>query len=238
MKISSVSYTTLSTNTSNELFKLRKNVFKDRLNWAVTCSNNMEIDEYDNQYATYIMAVHDNLVMGCLRMIDMEHPTLFTGPFRDTFNLTKLPAGKSIECSRSFVDKVNTQNLSRRQYPVSMMLYLAVLNYAMDNDYDHIVAILSHAALKILGRTGLQINIIEEEPSEKNEPIYFVSISVNRKNQAALIVYLNKNNFFEGSGLTQWPVKFIPVVHVNNTALKKTSINNSIKDSEIMRMPL
>lgn len=208
MEILSVNHETLSSTDTNDLYILRKNVFKDRLDWAVKCSGNMEFDEYDNQYATYIMAVHDDLLLGSLRMIDMKHPTLFTGPFRDYFDLNKLPKGKHVECSRSFVDKENSRILRKNKYPVSTMLYLSALNYSMKNNYDSIVAIVGYAKLKIIERTGWKVNVIEEMPSEKNEPIFFSSLPVDKENQERVINNLNKNNLFENEGLTQWPIKF------------------------------
>ncbi|WP_042836014.1 acyl-homoserine-lactone synthase, partial [Yersinia pestis] len=46
LEIFDVRYDELTDIRSEDLYKLRKKTFKDRLNWEVNCSNGMEFDEY------------------------------------------------------------------------------------------------------------------------------------------------------------------------------------------------
>lgn len=50
-----IPYLSLKENEAYALFHLRKKVFKDRLEWAVKCSGDKEIDEYDTDNATYLI---------------------------------------------------------------------------------------------------------------------------------------------------------------------------------------
>ena len=46
-----VNFSSLSHEKSEEFFMLRKNIFKDRLQWAVSCFDGKEYDQFDNEKA-------------------------------------------------------------------------------------------------------------------------------------------------------------------------------------------
>ncbi len=51
------------------MYRLRCRVFKDRLNWRVSVSGDLEIDIYDVLSPTYILAVSEqDEVLGCVRL--------------------------------------------------------------------------------------------------------------------------------------------------------------------------
>ncbi len=52
------------------MYRLRRRVFKDRLDWSVSVSGDLEIDIYDALSPTYLLAVSaDNEVLGCVRLL-------------------------------------------------------------------------------------------------------------------------------------------------------------------------
>ncbi|HEN3656272.1 TPA: acyl-homoserine-lactone synthase, partial [Yersinia enterocolitica] len=93
MEIFDVSYSLLSDYQASELFLLRKMVFKDRLNWAVNCKNNMEYDEYDDIHATYLFGVQDEQIICSLRFIEIKYPNMINGVFKSYFSKIKIPDG-------------------------------------------------------------------------------------------------------------------------------------------------
>ena len=66
----------------DEMHKLRRNVFHDRLKWQVTVINRWEIDGYDALNPLYVVALdEDERVIGGLRLL----PTTGFNMLNDTF---------------------------------------------------------------------------------------------------------------------------------------------------------
>ncbi|MDR5610327.1 acyl-homoserine-lactone synthase [Arsenophonus sp.] len=190
----------------NDIFFLRKKVFKDRLDWAVNCSNEIECDEYDNSNTTYLFGISDSKVICSLRLIDMKYPNMITGTFNSYFNQLVLPKGNYLESSRFFVDKIRSKSQVFAKYPISTLLFLSALNYAKINNYDGILTIVSLPMRKIMKRSGWQINTLAQGLSEKKKPIYLLKLPVDIKNQAILIDSVSKNNPFLKVDLKEWPI--------------------------------
>lgn len=51
------------------MHRLRRRVFKERLDWDVSVSNGLEIDQYDSFKPTYLLAVEQRDVVGCVRLL-------------------------------------------------------------------------------------------------------------------------------------------------------------------------
>jgi acyl homoserine lactone synthase len=203
-----VKYEQLSKEKSDELFGLRKMVFKDRLNWAVTCINDIEFDEYDNNHTTYLFGIHNNTVICSLRLIEMQYPNMIENTFSSFFNDANIPKGKYIESSRFFVDKTRAKEFNFTRYPISAMLFLAALNYSKKNGYDGILTLVSQSMLKIMARTGWQLSIVGEGVSEKNENVYILKLPNDNENQKILIENINQRINFTKEKLTEWPLSF------------------------------
>jgi acyl homoserine lactone synthase len=81
-------------NELSEMHRLRHRVFKERLDWDVQISGDMEIDEFDALHPAYlIQRASDNRVQGCVRLLPSTGPTML----RDTFPilLDRAPAPTS-----------------------------------------------------------------------------------------------------------------------------------------------
>jgi N-acyl-L-homoserine lactone synthetase len=77
----------------DEMHRLRRNVFYERLNWQVTVINRWEIDGYDALDPLYVLSLDDNdRVIGGLRLL----PTTGFNMLNDTFPQL-LPDGARIE---------------------------------------------------------------------------------------------------------------------------------------------
>ncbi|CAI0801660.1 acyl-homoserine-lactone synthase [Serratia fonticola] len=206
LEIFDVSYNILSEKKSEELFSLRKEVFKDRLNWAVNCVNNLEFDIYDNHHANYLFGVIDNSIICGARLIEMKFPNMITGTFAPYFKNIILPEGKYIESSRFFVDKSRLNKINRKKYPVSLMLFLSTINYSIKHNYDGILTIVSHAMLAIMQRSGWEFSVIAQGTSEKNESIYLLQLPTDTANQDRLIRRIKEKIQIENDKLKSWPL--------------------------------
>ena len=51
------------------MHRLRRRVFSDRLDWKVSVSDGLEIDQYDALTPTYLLVVDGRDVVGCVRLL-------------------------------------------------------------------------------------------------------------------------------------------------------------------------
>ncbi|MEI7209892.1 acyl-homoserine-lactone synthase CarI [Pectobacterium carotovorum] len=207
LEIFDVNHTLLSETKSEELFTLRKETFKDRLNWAVQCTDGMEFDQYDNNNTTYLFGIKDNTVICSLRFIETKYPNMITGTFFPYFKEINIPEGNYLESSRFFVDKSRAKDILGNEYPISSMLFLSMINYSRDKGYDGIYTIVSHPMLTILKRSGWGIHVVEQGLSEKEERVYLVFLPVDDENQEALARRINRSGTFMSNELKQWPLR-------------------------------
>ncbi|KGA32765.1 acyl-homoserine-lactone synthase CarI [Pectobacterium brasiliense] len=207
LEIFDVNHTLLSETKSEELFTLRKETFKDRLNWAVQCTDGMEFDQYDNNNTTYLFGIKDNTVICSLRFIETKYPNMITGTFFPYFKEINIPEGNYLESSRFFVDKSRAKDILGNEYPISSMLFLSMINYSRDKGYDGIYTIVSHPMLTILKRSGWGIRVVEQGLSEKEERVYLVFLPVDDENQDALARRINRSGTFMSNELKQWPLR-------------------------------
>ncbi len=214
LEIFDINYGLLSSETSEELFVLRKETFKDRLDWAVNCTNGMEFDQYDNSNTTYLFGVQNDTLICSVRFIETQHPNMITHTFSSYFKQVNIPDGNYIESSRFFVDKMRARSLLGANNAISLMLFLAMINYSIHYKYDGIYTLVSHAMLTILKRSGWNITVVEQGNSEKNEKVYIVFLPTDEENQRILINGINRNNTFDENGLKQWPLSFSPITQL------------------------
>ncbi|MBN3262879.1 acyl-homoserine-lactone synthase CarI [Pectobacterium brasiliense] len=207
LEIFDVNHTLLPETKSEELFILRKETFKDRLNWAVQCTDGMEFDQYDNNNTTYLFGIKDNTVICSLRFIETKYPNMITGTFFPYFKEINIPEGNYLESSRFFVDRSRAKDILGNEYPISSMLFLSMINYSRDKGYDGIYTIVSHPMLTILKRSGWGIRMVEQGLSEKEERVYLVFLPVDDENQEALARRINRSGTFMSNELKQWPLR-------------------------------
>ncbi|MGF6188935.1 acyl-homoserine-lactone synthase [Serratia sp. 2723] len=206
LEIFDLNYNFLSDGKSEELFALRKDVFKDRLDWAVNCIDGLEFDEYDNQNTNYLVGMMNGMVICSVRFIEMQFPNMIEGTFSSYFPKLTIPQGNYIESSRFFVDKARASQVNLKKYPISSILFLAMVNYARKYGYDGILTIVSHSMLAILKRSGWEISVIEQGNSEKNQNIYLVHLPTDIESQNTLIERINSRVLFDADKLKKWPL--------------------------------
>ncbi|MGM3175122.1 acyl-homoserine-lactone synthase [Dickeya lacustris] len=206
LEIFDVSFSLMSNNKLDEVFTLRKETFKDRLDWQVNCIDGMEFDEYDNENTTYLLGVKEGKVVCSVRFIEMKYPNMITGTFYSYFNTLSLPEGNYIESSRFFVDRDRVRHLIGTRNPACLTLFLAMINYARKYHYDGILTIVSHPMLTLLKRSGWQISIIEQGLSEKQERIYLLLLPADDESRLALIERITQMTAVETERLTTLPL--------------------------------
>lgn len=206
-----VSYNELNEVHSDELYRLRKTTFSDRLRWDVVCNHDMEFDEFDNAHTHYILGLCHGQLICSVRFISLKCPNMITHTFYSYFNDVTLPP-IGVESSRFFVDKTRARLLLGEHYPISQVLFLSMMNWAMNYQEKGIHTIVSRAMLTILKRSGWQIKVLKEAFLSEQERIYLVWLPVGKDEQSRIASKLNirLERSQMTSSLVTWPLS-LPV---------------------------
>lgn len=138
-----------------EMHRLRYRVFKERLDWDVTFSGDMEIDEFDALRPAYlIQRASDNRIQGCVRLLPSTGPTML----RDTFPLlldgAPAPASPAIwESSRFALDlHYDTPIGARGLASATYELFAGMIEFGLSRQLTEIVTVTDARMERILRR--------------------------------------------------------------------------------------
>lgn len=206
LELFDVSYEKLKVTRSDELYRLRKTTFSDRLRWDVVCNQDMEFDEFDNSSTRYILGLCQGQLVCSVRFTSLDQPNMITHTFRTCFDSVPLPS-KGIESSRFFVDKQRARELLGERYPVSQALFLAMINWARDAKRTGIYTIVSRAMLTILKRSGWEIKPLKESFLSERERIYLVYLPTEQSDQIKMAAGIAAGLGTQKENLVTWPLK-------------------------------
>lgn len=208
LELFDVSYEELKTTRSEELYKLRKTTFSDRLGWDVVCSQGMESDEFDEPGTRYILGVYQGQLVCSVRFIALKRPNMITHTFNASFNTVALPE-YGTESSRFFVDKALARQLLGERYPVSQALFIAMVNWAQRNDYEKIHTIVSRPMLTVLRRSGWNITVLKEAYLSEKERIYLLTLPVGDRDRTMLSQKIISQTTSKAGSLAIWPLTLL-----------------------------
>jgi acyl homoserine lactone synthase len=200
-----VNYSSLSQEKSEEFFMLRKNIFKDRLQWAVSCTDEKEFDCFDNEQADYLFGMINGIIICGTRIIDMKCHNMLNDTFSAFFADVELPPGNFLESTRFFVDKDRASLLLGKTYPVTPMLFLSLINYAQRHHYDGVLAVASHPMMRIIRKSGWNVTVLKTGMSEKEEPVYLLLGHTDPASQTELKARI-QHNIHGDIRLNDWPL--------------------------------
>jgi len=142
------------------MHRLRGRVFKDRLDWDVSVSNGLEIDQYDTFNPTYLLALEQGDVVGCVRLL----PTTGRNMLADTFPvlLDGNPAPKATtiwESSRFCVDtKSAAATAENGLRKATFLLLAAMLEWGQQHNLQAIATVTDLRMERILRRAGWHLD--------------------------------------------------------------------------------
>lgn len=141
----------------DEMHKLRRNVFHERLGWTVSVINRWEIDGYDALNPLYLVALDDSEnVIGGLRLL----PTTGFNMLNDTFR-ELLPDGERFaspliwESSRFTVRITGENSIDRNVVSKATAELITAMNeVGKAAALTHIVTVIDRGMHRMLGRMG------------------------------------------------------------------------------------
>lgn len=137
------------------MYRLRRRVFKDRLDWSVSVSGEFELDVYDALGPTYLIAVSDaGGVVGTVRLLPTTGPNMLADTFPALLGDYPAPRdGKIIESSRFCVDtSLAAEPAGHGLSRVTLMLFAAMVEAARATGADQIVTVTDTRMERILRR--------------------------------------------------------------------------------------
>ena len=142
------------------MHRLRGRVFKERLDWDVSVSDGLEIDQYDTFKPTYLLAVEQDEVVGCVRLL----PTTGRNMLADTFPVLldghAAPKATTIwESSRFCVDtKSGAASAANGLREATYLLFAAMIEWGQQRDLQAIATVTDLRMERILRRAGWHLD--------------------------------------------------------------------------------
>ena len=144
------------------MYRLRHEVFHDRLGWEVTTDNGMEHDEFDHADPVYVLAKGDeDEVLGCWRLLPTTGPNMLKDTFPQLLHGQQAPQQADVwELSRFAVTAARTESAGYgfSETPVKMMQ--TVVLFAQQNGIKRYVTVTTVAVERLLRHLGLNISRI------------------------------------------------------------------------------
>ena len=139
------------------MYRLRRNVFKDRLDWSVAVAGDMEVDLFDALNPTYLLVLtQDGAVVGSVRLLPTVGPTMLADTFPLLLGDRPMPrSDKILESSRFCVDTKRAPQLAANGINrATIMLFAAMIESLRAKNADSIVTVTDVRMERILRRAG------------------------------------------------------------------------------------
>jgi acyl homoserine lactone synthase len=142
-------------NLLTEMYRLRRRVFKDRLDWAVSVSGDLELDVYDALNPTYLLVMSgEGDLVGSVRLLPTAGPTMLGDTFPALLGGQAAPRSEKIlESSRFCVDtKLASELAENGLNRVTFILFAAMIEGARAVNAESIVTVTDVRMERILRR--------------------------------------------------------------------------------------
>jgi N-acyl-L-homoserine lactone synthetase len=139
------------------MFKLRHEVFKERLDWEVGTAAGKERDMFDELDPVYIVCEHQGEVLGSWRLLPTTGPYMLKDVFPELLYGQPAPQAPDVwEISRFAVSKrvIGNESLGTIK-TVTNLLLEQLFTFAARRDISRIVAVADVRFERILKRAGL-----------------------------------------------------------------------------------
>ena len=142
------------------MYRLRHDVFHDRLGWEVTTDNGMEHDEFDHADPVYVLAKGDeDEVLGCWRLLPTTGPNMLRDTFPQLLHGQPAPQQSDVwELSRFavMVPRHESSGFGFSEIPVKMMQ--SIVLFARHNGIKRYVTVTTVAVERLIRKQGINVS--------------------------------------------------------------------------------
>ena len=139
------------------MHQLRYRVFKERLDWDVHASGDMEVDSFDALHPAYLVQLAtDGRVQGCVRLLPSVGPTMLRDTFPVLLSGHSAPSDCSIWESSRFALDITTDAPKGRHCiaRATYELFAGMIEFGLSRRLTDIVTVTDARMERILRRTG------------------------------------------------------------------------------------
>jgi N-acyl-L-homoserine lactone synthetase len=145
------------------MHRLRRRVFRDRLDWKVSVSDGLEIDQYDALTPTYLLGVDRRDVVGCVRLLPTTGPNMLADTFPVLLDGRAAPKNVTIwESSRFCVDTQNVATAENGLKEATFLLFAAMIEWGQQHALQAIATVTDLRMERILRRAGWRLDRLGE----------------------------------------------------------------------------
>ena len=146
------------------MHRLRRRVFRDRLDWKVSASDGLEIDQYDALTPTCLLGVDRRDVVGCVRLLPTTGPNMLADTFPVLLDGRAAPKNAKIwETSRFCVDTQNVAATAENGLKeATFLLFAAMIEWGQQHALQAIATVTDLRMERILRRAGWHLDRLGE----------------------------------------------------------------------------
>lgn len=161
---------------SDQMFRMRARVFKDRLRWDVDVENGRERDAYDSMDPLYVLSVDEcsSRLRGSVRILPTTGPHMMRDVFNDFFDdPLHIESPLIWECTRFAVDpEPGTELTTAGLNLATSELLLGILDAAAAAGVTQILGVSETPMLRIYRRSGWMPEIVGRAHPQGSVPIF------------------------------------------------------------------
>jgi acyl-homoserine lactone synthase len=159
----------------DQQFQIRHAIFVREMGWHdFERPNNYEMDDYDNEYAIYILATEAERVIGGFRLYPTTRPHMLTTAFPHLLEEKPLTGSDILEWTRVFIVK------DKRDTGTWYALGAALHEFCLATNINTVTAAIRMARLPIFLKAGFAIRPLGLPQEIDGEPTLAVRVDILR----------------------------------------------------------
>lgn len=146
------------------MHRLRRRVFRDRLDWEVSVSDGLEVDQYDALSPTYLLGIDRQDVVGCVRLLPTTGRNMLANTFPVLLDGRAAPTSTRIwESSRFCIDTKNVEATAENGLrEATFLLFAAMIEWGQQHDLQAIATVTDLRMERLLRRAGWGLDRLGE----------------------------------------------------------------------------
>lgn len=170
-----------------QMFKARKRLFADRLQWDVDVDERgWEMDQYDRINPLYLIATDAaGQHTGSLRLLPTTGDTMLRDVFTPVFDDTVIESPLIWECTRFCIESPTKEKTSAGLHRVTTALLLGICEVSLRAGIEHIVGVFDRRMISIYRRGGWAPEVVGESGTGR-DAVYLGVWEVSEVNAKAI----------------------------------------------------
>jgi acyl homoserine lactone synthase len=195
MNVSCIHARHVSKQLYSDLARYRYQIFVELLGWKLGSTNGLEIDQFDHEDSTYVIAQNANEeIIGCGRLLPTTQDYLLERVFPELLNGSPPPKDENVwELSRFAALDLETQKHVKGgpQEFLSERVLLQILKFGVEKSITHLVAFSTLPVERLIKRAGVDMHRFGPPLTIRGERLIAFVIAVNDQSIDALTRFEN-----------------------------------------------